>query len=70
MRAEFISGQEVNTPNGFGVVQGYYEGGMVLVRHMCNKMTGISGGECITPKGILSTLYIYQPADLKSVRSK
>lgn len=62
MDTVFSNGQDVITPNGSGVVQGYYDGGRVLVRHSVKSMTESSCGECITPKGINSKLFAYPPA--------
>lgn len=60
----FSNGQDVITPNGSGVVQGYMKDD-VLVRHTIKNMTGSSAGICITQNEIISKLFTYPPSEVQ-----
>ena len=61
--------QDVTTPNGDGVVQGFTidDNGnrLVIVRHDFDDITKLIHGICWTPRATKSGLWVYEEEDVK-----
>jgi len=62
MKTSYAVNQQIQTPNGPGVVTGAFDlNGQpaLLVRHKLTDMTSTSAGVCMTPLARISGLYVY-----------